>query len=93
MLRACAIHEIREAGVKFVCGIFVIPKANGGFRQVINSKPVNSFIRRMHFKMENLALLQRLLGKGDYFAKVEFTDAYSLVPLRKEDSRQFVQFQ
>jgi len=87
-----AIEEIAEADARFVCGLFVIPKVNGGFQPIINLKPVNKFIRHMHFKMEGLNLLRSLLRKGDYFAKVDLTDAYLTVPLCKHD-RQYVQFE
>mgnify|MGYP003345937601 CR=1 FL=1 len=92
LLRKDAIEDIAERNTKFVSGIFVIPKANGGFRPVINLKPVNKFIRHIHFKMEGLSLLKELVRKGDHFTKLDLTDAYLSVPLHKDD-RKFVQFQ
>ena len=91
LLMKGAIEEIRELDAKFVSGIFVIPKSNGGYRMIINLKPINKFIKHFHFKMENLALLRDLVQRGDFFTKIDLTDAYLSVPLHKLD-RKFLQF-
>lgn len=55
LLEKKAIVEIsyRESD-GFVCALFVIPKKSGGFRPIVNLKPLNSFIRYEHFKMKIL---------------------------------------
>ena len=91
LLKKGAIEEIDEGDARFLCGIFVIPKSSGGNRMIINLKPVNRFIETIHFKMVSLALLKDLVRKGDYFVKIDLTDAYLTIPLCRED-RGFVQF-
>ena len=91
LLEKGAIEEISESEANFVSGVFVIPKSNGGFRMIINLKPINKFIKHIHFKMENLSILRDLVQRGDYFTKIDLTDAYLSVPLRNSD-RKYVQF-
>ena len=49
----------------FVCSLFVIPKKTGGFRPIVNLKPLNKFIKYEHFKMENLDSARFIFGEGD----------------------------
>ena len=65
----------------FVCSLFVIPKKSGGFRPIVNLKPLNQFIRYEHFKMENLDSARYVLGKGDGMVKLDLKDAYLTVPV------------
>jgi hypothetical protein len=43
----------------------------GGFRPILNLKPLNKFIRYEHFKMENLQSVRFLLGEGDWMVKLD----------------------
>ena len=85
LLSKGVIEEIPRSEAHFVCGIFVIPKSSGGFRMIVNLRPINQFIQHKHFKMESLSLLRDLLRKGDYFCKIDLTDAYLTIPLRAQD--------
>ena len=53
------------------------------FHPIVNLKPLNKFIKYEHFKMENLKTVRFLVRKGDYFIKLELTDAYLTVPICK----------
>jgi hypothetical protein len=47
-----AIVEISSSGADgFVCSLFMIPKKSGGFRPMVNLKPLNKFIRYENFIM------------------------------------------
>ena len=70
LLAKGVIEEISESEAHFVCGIFVIPKLSGGFRMIVNLKPINRFIQQKHFKMKTLSLVRDLVRKGDFFAKL-----------------------
>ena len=87
-----AIEEIDASNAKFISGLFVIPKSGGGYRPILNLKPVNSHVTRMHFKMEGISLLKHMIRKGDYFAKLDLKDAYLTVPMCLEH-RRYLQFE
>jgi hypothetical protein len=82
LLEKKAIVEISNSGEDgFVCSLFVIPKKSGGFRPIVNLKPLNVFIRYEHFKMENLDSARFILREGDWLAKLDLKDAYLTVPV------------
>ena len=45
--------------------IFLVPKNSGGFRPFINLKPLNQFVEKIHFKMENIQLTSNAINQGD----------------------------
>lgn len=47
----------------------------------MNIKPLNSYIKYDHFKMENLETVRFLLREGDYMVKLDLQDAYLTVPV------------
>ena len=53
-----------EARERFFSTLFLVPKKEGQFRLVINSRPLNRFLRYDHFKMEGIHLLRDLLQEG-----------------------------
>jgi hypothetical protein len=76
----------------YVSSLFVIPKKSGGFRPVVNLKPLNVNILYRHFKMEGTAMLKHLLKKGDWMVKIDLQDAYLTVPILPSHCR-FLQFE
>lgn len=73
------------SGEGFVSSLFVIPKASGGFRPVINLKPLNRSVVYRHFKMEGIETVRNLIRKGDYMAKIDLKDAFLSVPVHPDD--------
>ncbi|KZR97418.1 Uncharacterized protein APZ42_007730, partial [Daphnia magna] len=76
-----AISEIAGDSIGFVCSFFCVPKKTGGFRPIVNLKPVNKFINYEHFKMESLETVRFLVREGDWFIKLDLKDAYLTVPV------------
>ena len=70
----------------FYSPVFTTPKKNGDLRLIFNLKGLNSFVPQVHFKMENVSLLQDLLLPRDWMVKVDLRDAYYSVPIH-EDSQ------
>ena len=68
--------------------LFLVPKKDGGQRQVINLKSLNSFIHAPHFKMEAIHKLKSLLKKGDWLVKIDLKDAYFSIP-KSQQHRSF----
>lgn len=86
------VREIVDGSEGFVWSLFVIPKKTGGFRPIVNLKPLNKFIKYEHFKMENLQAVRFLLREGDWMVKVDLKDAYLTVPIHPSHQK-FVRFQ
>jgi hypothetical protein len=59
----------------------------GGFRPILNLKPLNKFIRYEHFKMENLQSVRFLLREGDWMVKLDLKDAYLTVPIHSSHQK------
>ena len=82
---------IEPSRVEFVSPMFIIPKATGGFRPIINLKRLNQFLILRHFKMENINSLRHLIVKGDWMVKLDLKDAYLTVPVF-EGHQKYLQF-
>ena len=86
-----AITEIPSTQAKFISRLFTVPKHSGGKRPVINLAPLNNHIYNQPFKMEGLENLRYLLNPGDYFVKIDLSDAYLSIPVH-EDSQPYLPF-
>lgn len=71
--------------------MFLVPKKTGDLRQVINLKPLNEFVAKIHFKMEGIHLVKDLVISGDYLATLDLKDAYFSIPIFSKD-RLFFRF-
>jgi hypothetical protein len=76
---------------EFVSNLFLVPKKNGQMRPVINLRPLNYFVRKIHFKMETIETAICLLRVGDFLATIDLKDAYFSVPIA-ESHRKFLRF-
>lgn len=89
-----AIEELdSNIGPGFYNNLILVQKKTGGFRPILNLKPLNQFLKYMyhHFKMENLKSIILSQRKGDWGASLDLSDAYLHVPIHK-DSRKFLRF-
>lgn len=77
------VSEI-SSGWKFVSNIFIRPKQNNKFRLIIDLSPLNEYILKEHFKMDNLNSAIDLLSKGSFLASVDLRDAYYTLPIAEE---------
>ena len=77
-----AIELVRDSSqATFVSPMFVVTKADGCWRPVINLKCLNQHILARHFKMESIKTAKGLLCREDWMIKLDLKDAYLLVPL------------
>lgn len=74
----------------FISGFFLVPKASGGWRPIINLKALNFVIPHLHFKMEGVNTLRYAIRQGDWLAKVDLKDAYFSVALNPSQKKIFV---
>ena len=73
------LHKLLHKGAKeqapyckdqFISNMFLVPKKTGDLRPVINLKPLNEFVEKIHFKMENIDMVKNLIKPGDYLASL-----------------------
>ncbi|XP_048489242.1 uncharacterized protein LOC105380262 isoform X1 [Plutella xylostella] len=97
---SCAINKLLELGAinrckptknQFISRTFLAPKSNGGKRFILNLKPLNKFVSKLHFKMEDYRTATKLIPRGGFLATIDLKEAYLLVPISPSD-RRFLRF-
>jgi hypothetical protein len=81
LLQKQAITQVENSPDEFLSPVFLVPKADGSWRPVINLRDLNSHITHHHFKMEGIKTVKGLMKKGDWLAKLDLKDAYLSVPM------------
>ena len=71
-----AIEKMNHCPGEFLSNMYLVPKKTGDLRSVINLKPLNEFVAKIHFKMEGIHLVQDLVKPGDYLATIDLKDTY-----------------
>jgi hypothetical protein len=59
----------------------LVPKPNGDWRLVIDTRKVNHFMKAIPFKMENAITMKDIISKGDYCISFDLKEAYNHVPV------------
>jgi len=91
MVAKKAIEEVNPQEIHFISPMFVVPKKGGRWRPVLNLKSLNQYVRKTHFKMEDIRNLKDILQENDFMAKLDLREAYFSIPMA-EESRKFLQF-
>ena len=73
--------EVSPCDSEFISTIFLAPKKIGDFRPVINLKPLNQFVEKIHFKVENIRIALNCISPGDFMVSIDLKDAYFSVPI------------
>ena len=81
LLYTKAIEECKPVVGQYVSTCFLRPKQDGTSRFILNLKRFNQFVKKVHFKIEDLRLALNLLDENDYMARLDIKDAYLLVPM------------
>lgn len=88
LLEKGAIRRVKSLSPSYVSNIFVVPKKDGGFRPIINLKPLNRhYISAPHFRMDTVKDVSHLLRPGDFCASIDLKDAYFHIPVHKKFHR------
>ena len=80
-----------RSGPGFYSRLFLVEKATGGWRPVIDLSTLNTFIRQTPFKMETVASVLNAVQENDLLASLDLKDAYFQVPVHPS-SRKFLRF-
>ena len=73
----------------FVSRAFLVPKKSGGFRLVVDLRPVNKFCVRLRCRYESLRLLSRICPPGAHMIAFDLADAYHHLSIRPADRKFF----
>ena len=91
MLQKNAITEVPPDSPGFYSNVFLVRKASGGWRPVIDLKNLNAHIHAPHFRMFTTSFVLSSVEKGDYAFKIDLQDAYFHVPIHPS-SRKYLGF-
>ena len=75
----------------FYSHVFLVRKASGGWRPVIDLKSLNAHIHTPHFRMFTTKSVLSFVQRGDYAFKIDLQDAYFHVPIHPS-SRKYLRF-
>lgn len=89
LLRKRVIVPVQKKQIKegFYSTIFLVKKKNGGLRPVINLRPLNQYLKKIHFKMDTLKTVLGLVKKGDYAISLDMKDAYFHLPVHQSHQK------
>ena len=76
MLQKNAISDISPDTPGFFSNVFLVRKASGGWRPVIDLKQLNQRIDASHFRMHTISSVLSIVYRGDYAFKIDLQDAY-----------------
>ncbi|CAB3236153.1 unnamed protein product [Arctia plantaginis] len=86
-----AISRCIPSHGQFISKTFLAPKPDGSKRVILNLKPLNKFVEKTHFKMEDYRTAVKLIPKGGYLATIDLKEAFLLVPITESD-RKYLRF-
>ena len=91
MLAKGALEIARDPGPGFYSCLFLVEKATGGWRPVIDLFHLNDFVQLTPFKMETVASVLLSVREGDFLASLDLKDAYFQIPIHGS-SRKLLRF-
>ena len=75
----------------FYSRLFLIQKASGSWRPIIDLSTLNNYITSAHFHIETPRSVLNSIRPGDWMISLDLQDAYLQVPVH-HDSRRFLRF-
>lgn len=82
-----AIEACVPSAGQFISSYFLVDKANGKKRFILNLKRLKKFLKPPHFKLEDIRTVMKLLSQGAFMFKIDLKDAYFLIPVHQEDRK------
>ena len=76
-------HEFGE----YISTIFVREKEDGSHRMILNLKPLNKHVKYLHFKMDTLTSILKLVHKYIWMSSVDLKQAYYTCPIAKSHQK------
>ena len=90
LLRKGAVEPAPQSP-SFYSRLFLVQKASGAWRPIIDLSTLNNYITSAHFHMETPRSVLNSIRPGDWMISLDLQDAYLQVPVH-HDSRRFLRF-
>ena len=87
MLAKGALEIARDPGPGFFSRLFLVEKASGGWRPVIDLSHLNEFVQLPSFKMETVASVLLSVREGDFLASLDLKDTYFQIPIHRSSRK------
>ena len=87
LLSKCVIERTGHSHGETISDIFLRNKKDGSYRMILNLKKLNQYTSKMHFKMDTLNTVIKLIEKDCYMASIDLKDAYYSVSIRLSDRK------
>ena len=92
MIAKGAVDRVRcHSSSGFYGRLFVVPKASGGWRPVLDLSSLNTFLVYKHFKMETASSIREAIRPEDWAISLDLRDAYFHILIHETD-RKFLRF-
>ena len=91
MLAKGALEIARDPGLGFYSRLFLVEKATGGWRPVIDLSHLNDFVQLTSFKTETVASVLLSVREGDFLDSLDLKDAYFQISIHGS-SRKLLRF-
>ena len=91
MLQKGAVEVVTDRSPGFYSRLFLVEKASGGWRPVIDLSPLNRFVRQTRFKMETARSVLASIRENDFLLTIDLKDAYFQIPIHR-NSRKYLRF-
>ena len=85
------VEPVLERQQGFYSTLFLVPKKSGGWRPVLNLKPLNHFVKHSGFRLDSIRSVRNGIREGDYATSLDLSDAYHHIAIRP-DHRRFLRF-
>lgn len=82
-----AIEQVQLPSPGFYGRIFVVPKATGGWRPVLDLSPLNRYLERVKFKMETQSSVRQAVQQNDWATSIDLKDAYFHILIHPNDRK------
>ena len=90
LLRKGAVEPAPQSPGFYSC-LFLVQKASGSWRPIIDLSTLNDYVTSSHFHMETPQSVLRFIRPGDWMVSLDLQDAYLQVPVYHE-SRRYLRF-
>ena len=71
----------------WLSNMFLVPKKDGGFRMILNLKPLNKFIKYQKFKMDHIEQVLQLIKQDSVLCSLDISSAFSHLYLLPEHQK------
>jgi hypothetical protein len=81
LLKKGVIEKCGQEPGEFISPIFLREKKDGSHRLILNLKTLNTTTEKIHFKMETIYSILKLVRQNCWFTKIDLKDAYYTIPI------------